>query len=166
MNEEGRANPARAAFLDLQVAELANRSPADEIHDREQDDGAEKRPQERFHGQPAVDIALSEQQSGNHCANDSNDNIENDALLGVGAHDQTCKPADNAADDEPYDDTHQFPSCCWPPRYAAAVRIKTRDASWLFRIQKSLSSNKVRIRAAKLAAKLDRLAHVTSCAGA
>ena len=44
MKEEGRANPARAAFPDLQVAELANRSPADEIYDREQNDGAEKRP--------------------------------------------------------------------------------------------------------------------------
>ena len=45
-------------------------------------------------------------EAGDHGTNNADDDIEDDALLSVGAHDEARKPAADTADDQPNDDTH------------------------------------------------------------
>ena len=93
-----------------------------------------------------------EQQAGDDGTDDADNDVEDDALLGVGSHDEACKPAANTADDQPDDYTHElFPSC-----FVAVRRVcdgfaasQTRDAPRLFRIREGLSSFMVAGRAAK-----------------
>src|SRR4029079_10581660 len=86
----------RAAFLVRQRLRLANRTPADQIDDREQNDRAEQRIQERLYRNGLIDAA-TEQEARDHCAAEPDDDMENDALLSVVAHDQAGEPAANAS---------------------------------------------------------------------
>ena len=68
-------------------------------------------------------------QAGDNGADDADDNVENDALLSVSAHDHAGEPAQDTTDDEPNDEYPLRSSCSWPPvRRAAPSGIKTRDA--------------------------------------
>ena len=42
---------------------------------------------------------------------DADDDVEDDPLLPVRLHDDAGQPADDAADDQPDDETHGMPSC-------------------------------------------------------
>ena len=67
----------------------------------QQDHGAEQRPQEGFQGEALVDVALAEHQAGDDRADDADHDVQQDALLGVRAHDQAREPAHDATDDQP-----------------------------------------------------------------
>src|SRR5215217_3159593 len=83
---------------------LADRSPADQVDDRKQDHRADKRIEEGANVERVTCTeAIAEQEPRNHRANDSNDDIENDALLSIGSHNQACKPAANATNNQIYD---------------------------------------------------------------
>src|SRR4029079_11525249 len=86
---------------------LADGSAPDQVDDREQDDRADKRIEKRLDREPGIDAA-AEQQAGNHRTNDSDDDVEDNALLSIRAHDETCKPAADTTDDQPDDNTHEL----------------------------------------------------------
>ena len=44
----------------------------------------------------------------------ADDDVEEDALLPIGPHDDAGKPADHATDDKPHDDTHKSLRCTRP----------------------------------------------------
>jgi hypothetical protein len=62
-------------------------------------------------------------------------------LLGIRAHDQARKPADDAAYDQPDDETH-VPSLLFTAANSLGdlEHRKTRDAGLLFRIRNQVSS--------------------------
>jgi uncharacterized protein YggE len=86
---------------------LANRAPADEVHDREQDNCAEQRPKEGLDRQTSIDVTFTEQQPGDHRADDADDDIEDDPLLRVRPHDKAGEPTNDASDNQPNDETHE-----------------------------------------------------------
>src|SRR5687768_4166440 len=90
---------------------LADRAPANEIDDREQDDRAKERPKNVGQVQRVrIDGAAADDQAGDNGANDADNDIHQDTLLGVSAHDEAGEPTDNTADDDPNDETHErFP---------------------------------------------------------
>ncbi len=82
----------------------------EETQDGEQYYRADQRHDEAHDSDAVVDGAGAEQwpdqPSADQCADDADHDVEDDALLGVGAHEHACDPADQAAHDEPYDDAH------------------------------------------------------------
>ena len=83
-----------------------DRPAAEQGDDREQDDRADQRIEESLDRDRVVE-APAEQKAGDDRADDSDDDVEDDALLGVGPHDKARKPAANASDNQPDDDTHE-----------------------------------------------------------
>src|SRR3546814_8766679 len=80
------------------------RSP-DQIDDREQDDGADKGGHQRppvkgVAAQMAATEDTAEQQPAEDRTDATDDDVQEDALLGIGAHHAAGKPADDAAHDE------------------------------------------------------------------
>src|SRR5690606_39533235 len=89
---------------------------AHQIDDREQDDRTDESPQEAIGLEGAGLGAAHEhavKKSALKSTHDADDDIEEDALLRVGAHDDARQPADDAADDKRDDDTHIFCSHFW-----------------------------------------------------
>src|SRR3546814_4859463 len=73
-----------------------------------------------------------EQETAEQRADDTNNDVEQDALLGVGAHDDAREPADDAPDDQCNDEIHLLPSCTHCRR--------TREVSAAFRFQDARSA--------------------------
>src|SRR5262245_11088501 len=95
---------------------LTHAAAANEVHDRKQDNGAKQRPEEGFYRQALVDVALAEHKAREDSTDDANDDVHEDTLLGIGPHDQAGKPTNDAADNEPNDNTHLRSLLFWSPR--------------------------------------------------
>src|SRR5687768_13192928 len=90
---------------------LADGAAAEEVDDGEQNDRADKRGEKDAAVEGvAHDRALGaderpEQEAAEQRADDSDDDVEQDALLRIGAHHDAGEPADNATDDKCDDET-------------------------------------------------------------
>ena len=80
-------------------------------------------------------LPLPRIRSGEDRADDPDDDVHEDALLGVGAHNQAGKPAHHTTDDEPNNDTHfSFLLFVATPLNAGRLPAsETHDAGMLFR---------------------------------
>src|SRR3546814_13988954 len=99
--------PPRSTRTDtlLPYTTLFRSSAPDEVDDREQDDRAdegrhERPPVEGVAAQMAAADQTAEQQPAEDRADATDDDVQEDALLGIGAHHDAGKPADDAAHDE------------------------------------------------------------------
>ena len=101
-------------FLSLRLSSLRDGSAhgaASEVEDRQQDNGAKQRDEQRRQAKVAlIDGADAEQwrqqQAGQQCARNPHDNIEYDPLLCLSLHDDAGEPTENPADDQPQDEVH------------------------------------------------------------
>src|SRR6266550_1290002 len=100
MKKAARRSPARPFQIAATESRLADGAPANQVDDCKQDNGAEKRIKERLDRDRLVDAA-AEQKAGDDRTDDANDDVQDNALLGVSSHDQARQPADNAANDQP-----------------------------------------------------------------
>src|SRR3546814_6547426 len=77
------------------------------MDDRQQYDRTSQRDQE-CHGceRGVVDVASGEDQAADERTDNADHDIEDDALLTICPHDDAGKPSDNAANDEPHDNSH------------------------------------------------------------
>src|SRR5438067_3405490 len=108
----------RGLRIFVNSSRLANGSPTDQVDDCEQD----HRPDQRIEDGGEVERAtarnpLAENEAGDNRAHDSDNDVEDDALLSVGPHDQARKPTDHAADNEvdDYPDHEPNPPVSRPP---------------------------------------------------
>src|SRR5579884_2174266 len=124
---------------------LPHDAPADQVDDRKQHDRADQRVEKALDPNSLVDVHAAEQPRDER-ADDADDDVEDDSLLGVGSHDQAGEPSDNAADDQPDDDVHEASLLVPRPSATRAVAVsasKTCDARLLFRKRKDLSRSSV-----------------------
>src|SRR5690606_24311927 len=89
----------------------AHATTPEQVNDRQQDNRTYQRHQQSGDTEiTAVDIAANTQHAADPAANegadDADDDVEEDALLAIGLHDHAGNPADDAAYDQPNDDTH------------------------------------------------------------
>jgi hypothetical protein len=117
--KNGPGGCCRPALFFSSAVPSAHAAAAEQIHDRQQDDGADQRDQERGQRDALIDRADAEQrghdESGEQRADDTDNDVEQDALLRVGAHDDAGEPAHHAAHDQPDENTHT-PSSGSPKR--------------------------------------------------
>src|SRR5690606_23696538 len=107
------------------VAPSAAVARAAQVDDREQDQRAERRHHEAPGREAVVDGTGAQQRtdqpSTDKRTHDADDDVEQDALLSVALHDDACQPADDAADDQPDDDSHAcLPVICGTPVRSAS----------------------------------------------
>lgn len=90
---------------------LAHGATTEEVDDPEQHDRAKerdchRRDVDRTAGDRRTADERCDQEARKKRADDADHDVEQDALLSVGAHDDACQPADDAADDEKNDKAH------------------------------------------------------------
>ena len=105
---------------------MADAAAADQIDDPQQHHGANKRPQQTDRAE-GVETGTHTEKAAEEIAekspNDTDDDIQNDALLPIRAHDDAGQPADDAANNQSDDQAHGF-SLPEPPdkrRYPAEI---------------------------------------------
>jgi hypothetical protein len=76
-----------------------NAAPADQVNDCEQYDSANQRYEEGLYCYYFIDRTAVKNQTSDECTNDAHDDIEEEALLSVSAHDDASKPAHYTAHD-------------------------------------------------------------------
>src|SRR5690348_14660720 len=89
----------------------ANAAPRDQVDDGQQDDRAQEGHEQTADADFAgVDRRRADdgpdQPGAQNRADDTHDDIEDDALTGITAHDEAGQPADDTTDDQPQNDTH------------------------------------------------------------
>ncbi|VVT27486.1 hypothetical protein SPHINGO391_500008 [Sphingomonas aurantiaca] len=101
--------PGRPFPFRVTMRSLADATATHEVHDREQDDRTQQRHDERGQRQRrVVDGATRQDQTTDECADDANDDVQKYTLLRISAHDHAGNPADDAADDQPKNETHDI----------------------------------------------------------
>src|SRR3546814_5968467 len=85
---------------------------SDLVDDRQQDQRADKRHEQRANIEGARDNGSAADERSHdpprqHRSHDADDDIQENALLAVGAHDDAGQPADDAADDQKNDEAHE-----------------------------------------------------------
>src|SRR5688572_13819663 len=89
----------------------ANRAATKEIDDREQDHRSDQRHEERGQRDAVIDRADADQRRDDEPrqqrADDADDDVEQDALLRVSAHDDARQPAHHTAYYQPNQDAHK-----------------------------------------------------------
>src|SRR5690606_2578231 len=88
----------------------AHPSAPEQVDDGQQDDGANQRYQDADEVDSIVDRSTADPQHAGQPAtkqgaDDADHDVEEDTLLGVGLHDEAGDPADDAADNQPNDET-------------------------------------------------------------
>src|SRR3546814_18966113 len=102
------------------------------MDDRQQYDRTSQRDQE-CHGceRGVVDVASGEDQAADERTDNADHDLEDDALLTICLHDDAGKPSDNAANDEPHENSHNhspvIQKTIWPP-YSIVRRISVNTS--------------------------------------
>src|SRR5690606_28726788 len=89
----------------------AHAAATEQVDDGEQDDRADQRRNESHDVEACRSAGAAADERGDEpaadqCTDDADDHVEQDPLLGVRPHDQAGEPADDAAHDQPNDQTH------------------------------------------------------------
>src|SRR5437868_10619789 len=95
------------------LARSANACSRDQVDDREQDHGAEERHQQAARAElTRIDRRRPDQgpdqPATQHRADDSDHDVEDDALAGVAPHHDAREPTDYTANNQPQDDSHVY----------------------------------------------------------
>src|SRR5690606_23130 len=92
------------------VVASADATAAEPVDDCQQDHRADQRDDEAHDRNAVVDRTCATQRADQPAtdqgADDTDDDVEQDALLTIALHDDACQPADDAADDQPDEDSH------------------------------------------------------------
>jgi hypothetical protein len=109
----------------------------EQVDDCKQDDCAQERTEqrhgvERTRGNPAATDQRADQKAAQHCADNADHDVEQNALLAIGAHDEASEPTDNAANDKYENECHglgPFKLYLMQQRCSGGwVPLKTRNA--------------------------------------
>src|SRR3954447_2346892 len=89
---------------------LTDAAAAEQVDDRQQDHGADQGHQDRADADAFVDRAHAHHRRDHPAtdegADDADDDVQQDALLAIGTHDQAGKPADDSTHDQPNEKAH------------------------------------------------------------
>jgi len=83
---------------------------SESFDDGDQDDGADERNDEtrEIETTDSAEAEVTSQPASQDGSDDSYDDIENNALLGIGIHEKRCGPSDEASENDIGDKTHMF----------------------------------------------------------
>src|SRR3954453_6097101 len=108
---------------------LAHRATPEQVDDGEQDDGAQQRDQQSRQAEvPRGDVARPEQRSQQEAreqgADDADDDVEENALLGIRPHHDAGDPSDEATDDQDENKVnHDDPPLVWLTSFSLPASI-------------------------------------------
>lgn len=105
-----KENAPEGAFRRRRVPGSAPRRPTEQVDDRQQDDGADERHEDRPDREAVIDGANTDerrdQPAPDEGADDADDHVQKDALLSIRLHDEAGEPAHDTAHDEPENEIH------------------------------------------------------------